>query len=296
MSDRTLGYAVLLFLAVFITIPLIYLLSILFAPRYQRTIVFEQVASVNFLKYQDPVRIRGVEAGLIRAINLDSGNSIVVISTKQPLHIHQGYSISAESKGFMGDRYVEIDPGDVRLPEIDPKAPLHGGFLLGPADLLPYCGELVTKVNDLALTVREFKDGSAGKPSFTARFKRTVNNLDSVTASMGKVLSSVNRLLGNRMDSLAGMVGKARTLSIDLDTTLPATEKKFDAVVRKVQRLLVDADTLVAAGDRLIIRYKSKEAATLNEKFLVLRRQMTSLRDFVNDLKENGLELPVELR
>ena len=264
MNDRTLGYAVITFLSLFILVPLVYLVSTVLAPEYFRTIVFENVNTLSFLKIQDQVRVRGADAGTIRTISCHDGKTFVEIQTRRELAIHQGYAIVAEAKGFMGDRYLEINPGEETAPNVDKSSFLHGTFPLGPPEILSLAGKLVLQMDSLVKVVKEFHDGSARKPSFTSRFKRATKDLDSISASLTHVLRTVDYLVGKNVDTLASFLEKTSSLSTKLTGSVPEAMNTIESVTGKTQKLLVYADTLVGMGDSLVGSLKSKDSTGWN--------------------------------
>jgi len=295
MNDRNLGYAVILFLIVFVVIIAVYLSLQVFAPVHHRTIIFYSANSLNFLKKQDPVRFRGVAAGHIRHIFLKEEKTCIEIETRLPLDIHQGYRIVAEAKGFMGDRYIEINPGDMRAPLIASYEPLTGIFPLGPTEAIAYAADLKTKVRSLIVLTDELKNGSPGKQSLDARFAGMIKKIDSISLSLTKLLIKSDRFALNNADSLAVAIEKAYELSKKMSTSAPAAVTALENVTVKTKRLLIAADSLSFTCAAFLERLNYWESGSLSKHINELRKQIESFRDLINGLQEDGLQLPVKL-
>lgn len=295
MSDRTLGYSVILFLLVFIFIPALYLSSKALAPTHHRTIVFDSINTGSFLRIQDPVRLKGFEAGTIHSIRWDHGKTLVKIETAQPLPIHRDYSIIAEAKGYMGDRYLEIDPGQESAPLVDEKELLSGFFPLGPTEAIAFMGKLGKMVDSIAKITSALKNGSAEKPSFISSFHSVMVGLDSVSASLSQVLEDADRIIGHSFDSLSMVLHKADTFSRQLTSAIPERMASIESVLAKTEKLVTAADTLVANADRLIKKINGPEATELAATFIKLKKQIEIVRNLVVQLKKKGIALPVKL-
>ena len=69
----------------------------------------------NGLKKAAPVRLAGVETGLVKGIDISTENGAMKV--KVDLWIHEGLSIPADSRvsinqlGLLGEKYIEITPG-----------------------------------------------------------------------------------------------------------------------------------------------------------------------------------------
>lgn len=295
MSDRSLGYSVILFLIVFVVIPALYLSSKAFAPAHHRTIVFDSINTGSFLRIQDPVRLKGFEVGTVRSIIWNNGKTVVMIETDQHLLIHSDYSIIAEAKGYMGDRYLEIEPGHETAPLVDEKKQLLGVFPMGPTESIALMGKLGKTVDSIAKITSVLRNGSAGKPSFISSFRSVMSSLDSISASLSQVLTDADRIIGHGFDSLSRKLVKTDTLSRRLTAAVPETIASLESVLAKTEKLISAADTLIANADRLIKKVNGPEAAELAATFIKLKKQIETVRNLVVQLKEKGIALPVKL-
>jgi ABC-type transporter Mla subunit MlaD len=295
MNDRNLGYAVILFLIVFVVITGVYLSLQVFAPVHHRNIIFDSANSLNFLKNQDPVRFRGIAAGHIRHIFLKDGKTFVEIETRCPLDIHQGYSIVAEAKGFMGDRYIEIHPGDMRKPLIASYEPLAGTFPLGPAEAVAYTAELKIKVRSLIALTDELKNGSPAKQSLDARFTGMINKIDSISLSLKRLLINSERFAFKNADSLAAAIEKADKLSIKMSSSAPAAVRALENVTVKTKRLLIAADSLSSTCEAFLEQLNYMESGSLSKHINDLQKRIKLIKDLINELQEDGFLVPVKL-
>ena len=291
MSDRDLGYAVIAFLVIFISVPALYLAFHFLAPSHYRLVVFENINALNFLKKQDQVRLRGVEAGQVLDVFLKDGKTCVRIKIRHELDLHQGYGIIALAKGFMGDRYLEIDPGDMNAPRISANETLYGTFPLGPVEAMAYSGEMKEKLHSLIELTNELRNASAGKQSFGSRLSSITKKLDSLSISLTNIFRNANRLAGKGADILQ----KSADYSNELNSSIPRTVETIESIITKTRKLLGAVDSFVASSDPLLQKLKGQEALSLNEKFQNLKQKIGSLKNFINEIDEQGLKVPLKL-
>jgi ABC-type transporter Mla subunit MlaD len=290
MSDRNLGYSVIFFCVVFVLIISLYLAFQFLAPHYYRTVIFNSINTLSFLKKQDPISIRGMEMGQIRNIFWKNGNTYVEIQTRHPLTIHQGYRIIAEAKGFMGDRYLEINPGDMNAPLIAEKEPLSGFFPIGPTEAIALSAGMDQRVRSLIVLTDELRTGP-----FTSRFNFLTKKFDSISVLLSQILHNVDHLGGKNVDTLAVALQKADDYSKKLNSSVPKAMATIEGVMAKTKKLLVAADSLSISVVPLIERIKGREASVLDNDFHKLQKQVESLRNLINELQEDGLKLPINL-
>jgi phospholipid/cholesterol/gamma-HCH transport system substrate-binding protein len=295
MNDRTLGYGVILFLTAFVMILLMYLSFQFLSPLHRRTIIYDTANTLSFLKRQDPVCYRGMKVGQIRRIFLKEGKTYVEIETRHALEIHQGYRIFAEAKGFMGDRYVEIDPGDMNAPPIDAEKPLSGFFPMGPTEAIAYTGVIEDKVRSLIVLTDELRNGSAEKTSLVSRLSAMAQKFDSISMMLTTTLRDADLLVVKNADTLASVLQKASVYSKKLNSSVPETIATIENIMVKTQRLLAAADSLTVSCTPLIDLLTGHASRTIDEKFSHLRKQIESLRNFINVVQEKGLTVPISL-
>jgi phospholipid/cholesterol/gamma-HCH transport system substrate-binding protein len=275
MSDRNLGYCVVLFLTVFIAGSSVYLLTHVFAPAYCRTIVFNFPNSLNFVKKQDPVRFRGTEAGKVRNTYLKNGKTYVTIETNEPLDIHPGYLIIADAKGFMGDRYIEINPGDTAQPRIDDDKPLSGIFPLGPVEGIAYVAELGEKIHSLNRLILEL---DKSRVPLEHRLSHLIKKTDSITESLAGILNITKASVFSGTGALTGTLCAADQKARKLGESAPKTISSLEEIAGKTRRLFNVADTFTSSCEQLFSRLEAAESKLPGDDITRLTNRIRSLR------------------
>ncbi|HUO85431.1 MAG TPA: MlaD family protein, partial [Thermoanaerobaculia bacterium] len=80
--------------------------------------------SVAGLDEGSPVRIAGVRVGKVSRISLTSdGNALVTMELDPEVDLHRGASAQIAELGLLGDKYVELFPGETSGPILQVEQP-----------------------------------------------------------------------------------------------------------------------------------------------------------------------------
>src|SRR5512137_1527936 len=80
--------------------------------RGNRKLVKAYFPSVAGLDEKSPVRIAGVRVGIVDHIALDGDRAIVTLALNPGITLHQGAYAEVTGLGMLGDKYIELFPGN----------------------------------------------------------------------------------------------------------------------------------------------------------------------------------------
>ena len=295
MSDRSFGYAVLLFLAIFLFFPLYYLAQGLYCPGQRITVVFVTANTLNFLKVQDPVRVKGLVVGQVKSISLNNGTNRVSIEVKPHIVLHRGCGATAVPVGFMGDRCLDIDPGDPEAPPAKASEPVMGQFLPGPAEAIGKAGKLRDKLEAISAAVHDLRFGTPAEPPLPVRFRKTVGALDRISASLATLLRRADVSLGSAMDSLSGFMKKSSRYSGTAAAAVPDAESQYERLLGRSATILKTTDSLLDLMNRNINQLSQSDSSGAYEKLRALDKELGSLVLFFNAVEQDGLKTRIRL-
>lgn len=215
-------------------------------------VVFDTVAGLD---EKSPVRVAGVRVGQVDSITLQpDGRARVTLEVNEDIQLRQGATAQISSLGLLGEKYVELFPGDPRLAtiEIPGKTPTISGTSNATID------QVTNQVSTIAEDVKAITASlraSMGGPEGTQRMEEIVENVRQVTskvrlllevnegnvnasaeniraitaelrieipkiaASIDRVLGSVGGTVGENREDVRALVQNLKTLSGDLRTT-----------------------------------------------------------------------------
>jgi phospholipid/cholesterol/gamma-HCH transport system substrate-binding protein len=294
MKDRTLGYIVLAILFFFLLTPVAFLIYKSCAPVETRVIEFNALNSMSFLTKQDPVRIKGFEIGIVTNVYSYKMRTRVEIETSEPLKIYRGYNIVVTAKGFMGDRFISINPGDSSAGLIDKNEILKGKFLPGPAEAIAYVSKLQEAIDTLDKLTIKFKDGFGNSPSFISKFKEVSSQFDSLSSAVvffSKELQSQSV----KIDSLVKFLDQMQSLSDTLSTSLPDMITTVEDLLKKTDILVMKVDSLMNSSSAFVSKISGPESIVFKDYISDLRKNLTDLRKVIREFESEGIRLPIRL-
>ncbi len=140
----------------------------------------------NGLKKSAPVRIAGVDQGIVKEINLFFDPNVrktkaeIILWVKKDVNIPKDSTIMINQLGLMGEKYIEITPG------IDINEFLQDGQMIVGID--PIAQEAIAqKVMEVAAGLDKMISDERNKGSISS----TLENLSLVTANLRDITSSV---------------------------------------------------------------------------------------------------------
>ena len=156
--------------------------------RGDRLEITARFPSVAGLDRKAAVRIVGVRVGKVEAINLDGSEALLQLSLDPHVQLHQGAWAQITSLGMLGDKYVEIIPGDPNAPLLPPASELGGKTSPSFDDVMKVATEIGEDVKEVTEALR----GSIGGTQGELAIEEIVANIRDLTASL-KVLAALNR-------------------------------------------------------------------------------------------------------
>jgi len=156
--------------------------------RGDRLMVTARFPSVAGLDRKAAVRIAGVRVGKVEEISLRGSEAVVTLSLDSDVRLHQGATAQITSLGMLGDKYIEIVPGDLNLPLLAEGAELGGDVTPSFDDVMRVATEIGADVKEVTEALR----GSIGGTQGEEAIGEIVANIRELTASL-KVLIAENQ-------------------------------------------------------------------------------------------------------
>lgn len=212
--------------------------------------------SVAGLDEKSAVRVAGVRKGKVKKIELrpeDLGRARVTLQIDQDVPLHQGARATVASLGLLGEKYVELDPGDPKAPVIGDTTGLviPGGETASIDQVTDQVSRIASDVQAITASLRNVLGGPEGErrveeivanvQQITERLRylieanegnvnATAANLRQITAELRveipRIANSIDRLastmsdtVGENREDVRAVVGNLRDLSGDLRIT-----------------------------------------------------------------------------
>ncbi len=198
-----------------------------------------------------PVRIAGVRVGKVEAIGLDGAEALLELSLDPDVRLHEGAWAQVASMGMLGDRYVEVIPGDPQAPLLAPGSELEG---VTPPDFDDVM-KVATEIGRDVKQVTEALQGSLGGEQGADKINEIVENIRELTASL-KVLIAENQSNVNQTTD------NFRAFSETLRDEMPKIAEKMNLLADQLNEVVGENRDNVAVSLENIRELSHKLQAT----------------------------------
>jgi phospholipid/cholesterol/gamma-HCH transport system substrate-binding protein len=229
---------------------------------------------------------------------LEGSQAVVSLSLDSQVRLHQGAVAQITSLGMLGDKYVEIMPGDPSLPLLPNDAVLGGSTTPSFDDVMRVASEIGADVKEVSEALKGSIGGQQGEEAVT----EIVANIRELTASL-KVLIAENQANVNRTtanfaefsgtlrDELPKIADKMNLLADQLNDVVGENREDLQASMSNIRELSakiqVSADNLnqitgkIAAGEGSIGKLVNDDTTVEN-----LNQTLDSIEGGIETLNE----------
>lgn len=296
MNDRLFGYFIISLLVLLVLIPTGLVIKEYLTPLEIYTIEFDKVNSISFLNIQDPVRIHGVQVGVVKEIDNTNNNKTLVKISSKPLILYGDYFITAHLKGLMGERYISINPGNEGSKRIEKGTVLNGTFLIGVTEILSYISRfksVLKKLNQIAFTM---KDGNSDKNSFVKDFAAITKKVDTLSIKLTAISKSLDLSISKERDTIDNIIKQASQIVDSLSIAIPDLESDIQSILKSSNKFFRQIDTALNKADLIITSFENVNSPLWGNDLQKIQNDLKNLQTILNGLRENGLKLPVKMR
>lgn len=158
------------------------------------------------------VKMAGIQVGTIADIVLENGRAKIIIRLDKEVILTSSSKIELRSDGILGDRHVEIVPGnmqDVALPAGTELSAEGGG---GLDNVMKEVGQITASLKELADNLNKATRGSGDESSAVGRIVLNIEKLtqdlasitDMNTSKINNIIQRIDNLTANIDDNING--------------------------------------------------------------------------------------------
>ena len=212
---------------------------------YDITAVFDNATG---LKKKAPVELAGVKIGVVKDVELlNSREAKVIISVGKNVKLTEDSQAVLRTRGFLGETYVEILPGDPEMPVIPKDGSI--AFTARTGDV----NSLVSQFNAIANDIKHVTSSLKGMvgDNDTYPVNRIIENLDAFTKAIKDVTlrneSNIDRVavnLAEMTDQLREIVARGKADVEESAERIASITRKIDEGKGTIGRLVNDDETV----------------------------------------------------
>ncbi len=213
-------------------------------------IIYAVFDTVSGLDEKSVVKMAGVPIGNVVSIQLENGKAKVRMSIKEDVDIPADSTISLASEGLLGEKYIEIIPGEEKEEFIQPESVLSKSTPGANFD------EFVRKITIMADDIKKVTESLAealGEEEGKESLKEIVVNLrdstrvfrdlmDANEKKIGRILDNLDRLSadlgevsGESKQDMKTLIANLREFSDTLKERTPEIASKIESTMNQVE-------------------------------------------------------------
>ena len=185
--------------------------------------------TVAGLDEKSPVRIAGVRVGLVERIALDGDRAVVTLALEPGVRLHRGARAEVTSLGMLGDKYVELYPGPLDNPPLDPHAVLEGSSPVAFDQVLKTANDVGGDIKAVTESLRR----SLGGPEGQQRIDEIIENIRQLTEETKQLVAA------NRSD-VDATIANFRAFSTTLKEELPRLAERLNTLADRVDSVVAE--------------------------------------------------------
>jgi len=205
--------------------------------------LFFRLDDASGLIPRSAVKVAGIEVGVIKGMKYENGKALIEVSIRSDIRVTSSASVEIRPNGILGDKYVEIlpgDPDDVPLGEnaeillVNNKASMD--------QILKEIGKVTSSISEVAEILKAaVKDG--GEKS--GPLGRIISNIDKLSADLAEVARGNKQKFSEIVDNVHSITA---TLEETVDDEGPdgfkAAWKRVSSSVAKIDRSMSNVEEI----------------------------------------------------
>ena len=189
---------------------------------YEIDVLFD---SVGGLDLKSPVRIAGVEVGKVAKIELENGKAKVTLRIFPDINIPKGAKAVIKSTGLMGEKYVEVVPGEERETLKEHERIAQGA---PPADI----DKLVNQLSSIADDIR----GITGALRNVLGTQESQDALKEMVQNIRELSKNLNNIVSINKDAFSSTMKNFEEFSAMLKSDTPQLIAKLNSIADKIEK------------------------------------------------------------
>jgi len=191
------------------------------------------------------VKMAGIPVGVIKDIQLEDGKARILMNIKGTLKVTKGASVEIKPNGILGDKYLEINPGNQ-----DEEPLADGGRILRYEDKGSFDAVLnqVGKIaKDVSSITENLKKATEGEGDMKSPIGRIIKNIEGLTEDLREIAD-------NKKDKLEATIDNIHNISKTInefvndesDDGFKTNWKKMAKSLGRVDSILKNIDEVTA--------------------------------------------------
>jgi len=163
---------------------------------YLLNIYFDTAAGLD---QKSPVKVAGVSVGNVEKIALEKGKAKVTFRVPSDIVIYRDAKAYLKSEGFLGEKYVEISPGTVGSPKVEPNGLIDQGE--SPVDIEQFLSKVGAIRDDIKDITKPL--GDVLKAVDTKKVEGVIDNFNKFSGQLKGIASDSKETIQRAKDAFS---------------------------------------------------------------------------------------------
>jgi phospholipid/cholesterol/gamma-HCH transport system substrate-binding protein len=162
--------------------------------------LFFRLDDASGLIVRSSVKVAGIEVGIIKTMKYENGKALVEVSIRGDIRITSSASVEIRPNGILGDKYVEIVPGDPDDVPLGENAEILLVNNKASMDMImKEIGKVTTSINEVADALKAaVKDGG----DKSGPLGRIIGNIEKLTFDLAEISRGNKKKFGEIVDNV----------------------------------------------------------------------------------------------
>ena len=199
-----------------------------------------QFQNVGGLDEKTAVRVAGGSVGKVSKIRLIEGKAFVDIDLDPNVALRQGASASIESRGLLGEKYVELVPGPFGAAPLPDNAVIVGGVPVSFDEITKLARDIEVDIKSITKSLKESIGGAQGEERLSDIVENmrliseevramvetnrvgvdaTIANFRAFSSAMKDLVARVDSVVASNEGNVSSGIANIREISEKLETT-----------------------------------------------------------------------------
>lgn len=246
------------------------------------------------------VRVAGVRVGEVTAIRLVEGRAYVTVALDNPdVELRDGASAAIGSQGLLGEKFVELIPGNPDAPKLPANSVLTGGRAISFDEVTKLARDIALDIKDVTSSLRE----GLGGPEGARTTKAIVQNIEQITENLREIVAdnraNVNETVANLREFSKALI----SLTQRVDNLVAANTGNTTASISNIKDLTAKlehtADNLNDISDKINtgkgtvgqLINSDETSKNLNEALVSVKEGVGALNKTIGKVGKWGVDL-----
>ncbi len=234
------------------------------------------------------VKMAGIPVGVISSIDLKDGKALVHMKLRGNLPLTKSAEVELKPNGILGDKYLEVRPGDPKDEALPDGAVIYNVKDKGSFDaVLNQVGKIANDVGEITLTLKKATTGNGDEESPIGRILR---NIEDITGDLREIAD-------NKKDKIQETIDHVHAVAKSIDEFVnDSSEDGFKTNWKKMAKSLGKVDSILTNVDDITGKVNSGKGTLgklVNDETTV--EELNHAISGVNNMLDSASKFQVDL-